>query len=275
MTNFIRNQENQKHNKSAHHRRDPTTPSPYIEELRLQYPDVPEIYRPVWQCSDDALLTCEEWSTFLAGTQKLLQDAAKICHQLAVHSDRTQPTQLTTQKNKLLCAVHRLETLLDELHLSYPMPSQTYYSLAKEYREIAGNVPQLLLNTEDQVIIWTPKLSSKKRSINNIFYWELKDMLGASNFAQYEKWHCDFCHVYHPDNWAGVLDVDNYNYKPIIDALVLAFGTQDSYDNFSYSCFNLPSSCLKAGCYICVCRREEKVRFFSEIESQIMGRKQV
>ena len=30
-------------------------PNPYQDQLRLLYPEVPEPYRPTWQCSDEYL----------------------------------------------------------------------------------------------------------------------------------------------------------------------------------------------------------------------------
>ena len=62
----------------------------------------------------------------------------------------------------------------------------------------------------------------------------------------------------------------NYFYKPIIDALALAFRAQDGFDYFSYSMFNHYSKTLKSGCYIRVCNRDEKVRFLEDFESAVL-----
>ena len=267
MTNFICN--SQKHNESAHHRRDPTTPSPYIEELRLQYPDVPANYQAVWQHSDDELRTCAEWSTILEATQISLQNAAQICHQLAMQSTRSQPSLLILQKNKLLSALHKVENLLTELGYRYPMPELTPYKLARKNPDIAPRIPQILHNSDKFLLLWVPSLPGKKRGTDSILFVELQEMLYLADLPRFQKWHTDFVHVYHPNDIAGVRDVDNYFYKPIIDAIARSLWSNDGYDNYSCAMYNLPSESLKPGCYIYICDRTEKVPFFDFFEDLI------
>lgn len=99
-------------------------------------------------------------------------------------------------------------------------------------------------------------------------------MLWDTDFAHFKKWHCDFIHVYHPDDAGGVYDVDNYAYKPIIDAFTRAFRTGDRLEHCSFSMYNYSSENIKTGTYIYICNRDEKVAFFQDFEKLVRGKNQ-
>ena len=98
-------------------------------------------------------------------------------------------------------------------------------------------------------------------------------MLWDTDFAHFNKWHCDFIHVYHPDDANGIYDVDNYAYKPIIDAFVRALRSRDSLDHFSCGMYNFGSKNLKIGTYIHIYKRDEKVSLFRDFEELITTQK--
>lgn len=105
-------------------------------------------------------------------------------------------------------------------------------------------------------------------------FQELQEMLWDTQFAHFDKWHCDFIHVYSGEDFEGIYDVDNYAYKPIIDAFVGALRTRDNFDHFSFSMYNYRSETLKKGCFIHVYKRDEKVAVFQKIEELTKGKDQ-
>lgn len=79
----------------------------------------------------------------------------------------------------------------------------------------------------------------------------------------------DCFHIYHPDRNGGVLDVDNYNFKPIIDTVALAMHAKDSRDNFSMSQYNIPDYSIKPGYYFHVYKRDQKVQILRNFQNKI------
>lgn len=236
--------------------------------LRRQYPEIPEEYIPCWQENDEFLPTSDEWLNLLISTDKAAQEVSSICRYLETKTDRMTVNRLSLEKAALLRALHKMEDLIEKLDWSYPIKGMGIYTLAKQDPSLTGRIPEILVNDGEQVLIWTPRLPAKSKWASSIGYKELDDLLHeeCTNLPHFDQWHCDFFHVFHPCNWAGVKDVDNYATKPIIDALARAFRTNDAYDNFSYSMFNMPSEMLKTGCYIHVYKRDKKVGFFRDFE---------
>ncbi len=248
----------------------PSTDYPdYLAQICHQYPGVPYPHLLTWDQSDRELPLDEEWQRILKATAVALRHGADVCEQFAANRNPTTCNELIQSKNALLCAVHKAEDLVTELTMNYPLPVQSNYKIAKSNPDIASRTPDLLINTEEHIIIWMPRLPSKHRGPNSLIFQELQEMLQVSRFPRIDQWHCDFLHVYHPTNLAGVLDVDNYNYKPIIDALVIALCSQDSFDHFSYGAYNMAHLTLKPGCYIHICKRQEKVPIFQFFEEMI------
>ena len=244
-------------------------PSPYQQIVAEKYPNVAESYRPQWDDSDAHLPENEEWKDLLARSVNDLEQAIRICQQLLDNPPAVMtPMTLTRFKNTLLRAIHKTEDVVTEISLSYPTPGQSNYDIAKSDPELAERIPQILLNTEEKIILWIPKVPSKSRGPESIIYQEFTEMLWANTFAHFNKWHCDFIHAYHPTNRLGVHDVDNHYYKPLIDAIAVAITSKDAYDHFSCSFYNFPSEKLKPGCYIHITKPDEKV---SDFEHFVVG----
>ena len=242
-----------------------------LNQIYQQYPGVPDPYPLAWDKSDRELPQDLAWQKMLKATATALCRGAEVCEHLSAKHGRTTCSGLVQDKNTLLCAIHKAEDLVSELTLNYPLPISGNYRVARENPDLAARIPALLHNDASRILIWMPTLPSKKRGSNSLIFSELQEMLQVNHFTHLDQWHCDFIHIYHPNNLAGILDVDNYSYKPVIDALTLALASQDSFDHFSFSAYNLPHLTLKPGCYIHICKREEKVPFFQFFEEMISG----
>lgn len=247
---------------------DPNAKDEFYMNLHLQYPGIPEMYFQRWMESDGYLPTSGNWLNLLIATDTAVQEVSAICRYLETKTDRMTVSRLRAEKASLLRAIHKMEDLFDELDSHYPTDGMSIYDLAKQDTTLTDRIPEILLNDSDQVLLWTPRLPPKNKWASNIGYRELQELLQkeSSNLPHFDQWHADFFHVFHPRNLVGVKDVDNYAHKPIIDTLARAFYTNDAYDNFSCSMFNLPSESLKIGCYIHVYKRCEKVGFFRDFE---------
>ncbi len=159
--------------------------------------------------------------------------------------------------------MHKAEELLAELSGNYPSNIRSH-SVLKQDSQLASCAPELLRNTPDRLLIWVPRLPSKSRGTKSLSYIELQELLWENSFAHFEQWHCSFIHTYHPKHCLGVLDVDNYYYKPIIDRIARALRTSDSFCRFSCSMYNYASEKLKPGCYIHISKNSEKVGNFED-----------
>jgi hypothetical protein len=235
-----------------------------LEIIYQQYPGVPAPYPLTWDRNDTELPLDDEWQHMLQATATALHRAVDVCNQLADRSERTTRNGLIHNKNALLCAIHKAEDLVAKLSTLYPLPTLSNYRIARSNLDLAPRTPALLHNGAERILIWLPRLPSKKRGTNSLLFQELQELLAESDLPHLDKWHCDFIHIYHPNNLTGILDVDNYDYKPVIDALTLALTTQDSFDHFSLSMYNLPHTELNPGCYIHISKRNEKVGFFQD-----------
>ena len=243
---------------------------PYFKHLAEFYPDVPEEYRPKWQQSDHSRINCDEHTQKMEYIAAALEKAADACRKLAVQSGTGSPRKITAATNTLLHAVHETEEVIIGLKYTYPQRHSSFYELASRIPEIAETVPKLLLCNDSEFILWMPYLPSKKRTPHDIIFHEAQDLLTFhSNLPRLKKWHCDFVHCYPHDGAEGVMDVDNYYYKPMIDIIARAMFARDSYDNFSVSLFNCPATEVKKGFYIHVYERAEKVRFLSDFTDRI------
>lgn len=245
--------------------------SEYQKELERLYPKVPQDIRPVWDRTDaehstNAKLRASLHASIHASTKAISAIQAEIGRE-----GRMTPQKRSQYKNILSEAVHKLEEQIDTISLSYPLPIDRDGYLLDIGTDTCDHLPSIILDTPEKIIIWMKRLPSKNESTRTLSITELRQLLYSHNLTPFKSWHCDFIHVYSPDNPTGIRDVDNYLYKPIIDLLAMALFAKDSLNNFSYAMYNLPSETLKSGTYICICKREEKVQFFQDFENQILA----
>lgn len=244
-----------KRNESSH---------PARPESAVHYRGVPEAQQHIWTRSDEELPSNHDWKNLLSKTKKSLSDAATLCEDLAAPTERMTIHRRNQYIGILATALHKVNELLYEVRWHYPLPNDNWYNLASANPEVAFEMPTLLVNTPDLILIHLPTLPPTRDAGANIIYQEFTGFLRLHKLSYFHKWHCDFIHVYNKNTL--VLDTDNYNFKPIIDALTLALGSRDCTDRFSYSNYNLPSETISAGCYIRITKREEKVGFFRDFE---------
>lgn len=238
------------------------------EDLRAKYPDVPPEQREVWERSDLELPQNHEWHNLISKARTAISKADSICANLLSPTQKMAPKQLNILLNNLRGTVHRLEDLMKELRWSYPLLNNNWYDIAVSDPLLQDEMPQLLENTPDRILIYTPNLPPNYNGTNSLYFLEFQGFLQTHRLCNFKKWHCDFIHVY-DDKPDGIFDADNYFYKPIIDALARAIGSFDCTDWFSYSKYNLPSKTIRKGCYIQITNRDEKVGFFQEFEGRI------
>lgn len=236
------------------------------EDIRYRYPGVPPPYHLAWARSDESAGINTERNTALSKAATALETAAATCKVLASKTTSMTYIELTEHRNKLAEAVHRGEDQLAELRYMYPMPANHWYSNSPLQDGLREFTPSLLTNTEDRILFWMPPLPAKSLRTNNLIFTEFTDLLHTHDFPHLGQWHCDFFHAHKEGNLTGVRDVDNYPYKPIIDALSNAFFAKDSYDNFSCAMYNISSNRLHPGCYIDVHKRNQKVRILTDFE---------
>lgn len=245
--------------------------SDYEKELEQLYPNVPEDVRPIWDRTDDVHPRNEPLHTMI---QTAMESIAKATVALQAEMDRGKrmtPQKRKRYKNALTRAIHDLEELVDEVSMSYPLPIGREGYLMDIGTESCDYLPRIILDTPEKIIIWMKRLPSKNESARFLGITELRQLLYSRDLPHFKKWHCDFIHVYSPDKPVGMLDVDNYLYKPVIDLLAMALFAKDSLDNFSYALYNLPSETIKSGTYIHICKREEKVQFFQDFEKLVLA----
>ena len=236
------------------------------EAIRHRYPGVPPPYHLVWARSDENAGLNTERKVALLKAAAAMDKASATCRTLASKTTNMTCVELAEHRNKLAEAVHRGEDQLADLRYMYPMPTNHRYSNTPSNEGLREFTPRLLTNTVDHVLFWIPPLPAKSLRANNLIFAEFTDLLHAHIFPHFGQWHCDFFHVHKEDDLTGVRDVDNYPYKPIIDALSNTFFAKDSYDNFSCAMYNISSNRLRPGCYIDVCKRAQKVRILTDFE---------
>lgn len=246
---------------------------PSTTELLMQYPQVPALYRPAWQDSDEALPLDEEWQQALQKTLAAVEAAKKTLCQLQHTGEAPMtPAQLKSLQQSLLFANHQLDDIITATTRQYPLPQRSFLSIASGNPNLEPYLPKLIIDHPDHLIIWLPALPPARRTVDTHIFKEFDGLLQTiGDRPQFQQWHCDFIHVFHPTALMGIRDVDNYNYKPLIDALTLAFGTHDCTDKFSSAQYNLLSEKLQPGCYIHVSKRCEKVPFFQFFEKLILA----
>lgn len=243
-------------------------PSPIEVELKKKYPGVPYPLSEVWERSDYDIPRNLEREELVNKTAEALAIAANLCPSIQDTNAPTTFAELQNYTRTLKGAVFRTEALLDEMQFKYPLPTKERYRHTRSDKSLQTYLPQILLNTEDRVIIWMPKMPTSSRTANNLLFAELLDLLYNEDFSHLQNWHCDFIHVF-PNGALGCRDVDNYPYKPVIDALAMAFRSRDSSESFSIGMYNLRTENTKPGCYVCVSKRENKACFFAEFEDLI------
>ena len=231
------------------------TPALYCDFLEEKYPDVPAPYRQVWAQSDEELAQGQERRDLIETTITALERAINVSKSMLVQDTETTLTKIRTTKNTLKAAVHRAEELLTEISLSYPLAQDRSHSLTVEEADGIGPIPKLIFSNENEFMIWLPYLPSRRRTTTSLLFQEIQSLLFNAEIPHVKNWHCDFVHCYNPKHIVGVYDVDNHDYKAIIDLLARAMYTTDSYDHFSCGMYNLATAELEPGCYIHVVKR--------------------
>ncbi len=242
----------------------------YQNEVRFNYPLIPGPYDTVWDRSDTEFSSNEDWHNSIRDTISSLTQAISKLENLAAKTRRMDPDSRAACKNALAEAAHKLESQIDSINFHYPLPSNQEGYLLDNGPVPQEDLPRFILDTPERIIIWTKPLPPKTEKASELVLTELRNLLYSHDLPWLQDWHCDFIHVYSPEDLIGVRDVDNYLYKPFIDALALALHTKDSYDHFSCAMYNFPSSAVKNGCYIHICKRAEKVSFFQDFEEVVL-----
>lgn len=249
---------------------------PYSTDHMADYPDVPDPHQTTWTISDQETRHSNDWQAHLSKTKSALLVAAEECDVLATATQQTTPASLTMSINRFKSSLYKAEDTIAALHDLYPLPAVRTPSDLAAQPDPAIPTPMLLYHSDDQILFWLPALPNKSRSTNSHLYTDFRELLQTHQFPLWGAWHCDFIHVFSPSNEGAILgarDVDNYPYKPFIDALVLALRTSDGAFNFSYSAYNFVSNSIQSGCYILVSKRDKKVGFFQDFENLISAQK--
>lgn len=249
---------------------------PYSTDHMADYPDIPFPHQTTWAISDQETRHSNDWQSHLSKTKSALLAAATECDALSVATQQTTPASLTSTINRLKSALYKSEDTIGALHDMYPLPAvRTPSDLAAQSAPDIP-APMLLYRSNDQILFWLPSLPNKSRSANSHLYTDFRALLQTHQFAPFGAWHCDFMHVFSGSNEGPILgarDVDNYPYKPFIDALVLALRSPDAAFNFSFGAYNMLSDRIKSGCYISITKRSQKVGFFNVFESFVLAQK--
>ena len=244
------------------------SPTPYETFLEEKYPDVPAPYRQVWEQSDEELAQGQERRDLIVRTITAHERAIQVSKSMLLQDTETTPSKLLATKNTLKAAIHRAEELLTEVSLSYPIVQDRSPSLEAEADSICP-IPKLIFSSENAFMIWLPHLPSRRRATTSLLVQETQGLLFSTDVPRLKSWHCDFVHCYHPKHIVGVYDVDNHDYKVIIDLLARAMFSKDSYDHCSCGMYNLATTALAPGCYIRVVKRESMDSFFKDFISQV------
>ena len=245
------------------------TESPIEAMFRERYPDVSEHYRQSWHRSDEVAQNNDDRTTATNNLIALMEQAISACRQLQEQTVPMTPNLLSSYKLPLSKIIHSAQELLDTLDGDYPIPGSNAYTQMIACKELSEIAPKVLRNTDEQIVIWTNALPSKYTKAANLYLEEIRYFLYSQDFPTFTDWHCDFIHVHPTTSLKGVRDVDNYPYKPVIDALAFALHARDSYDHFSYAAYNHPCDSIPSGCYICITKRAQKVGFFRDFENLI------
>ena len=243
-----------------------------MEDLDANYPQVPPLYRSAWQMSDEEISHDEKWQQALGKALAAVEAAKKtLCQFQHTGEAPMTPARLKSLQQSLLFANHQLDDIITTLTRQYPLQQRSFYSIAHGNPKLEPYLPKVIVDHPERLVIWLPALPPARRTVDNHVFKEFEGLLqNLGDRPQFQQWHCDFIHIFHPTSLRGIRDVDNYNYKPLIDVLALALGARDCTDQFSSAQYNLLSEKLKPGCYIHVSKRCEKVPFFHFFEDLIL-----
>lgn len=245
--------------------------TPAEAQIQARYPGVPYPLYYSWERSDRDMPRDLEQIASLGNTVAALELAAKACKTLLSKQEPMTPEMLNEILGRMTEAAFRVEDQLGDLRLKYPMPVKRHRNRVVSSPQLRHFTPKMLSCTDAQFLIWTPMLPAIGAEKNSIIFTTLFDLLLTAELPTISQWHCDFFHVFRPEQMIGARDVDNYPYKPVIDAIARAMFTRDCAEHFSCSMYNLCSENLTPGCYIRVTKRAEKVPFFTEFESSVLA----
>ena len=249
---------------------------PYLVRIKATYPDVPEPHYLTWDHSDQHTRKSSDWQAALSKAKSALVAAAKECDALAAADEPTRPKNLLVTANRLKSSIYRTEDILSSLSGMYPLPDTRNTSYTTNPDGLHEYTPKLLSVSSEQIIIWLPVLPPKNRNTNSHLFTSFRELLRSSDLPQLVCWHCDFIHVFQRPRQGlilGARDVDNYPYKPIIDALASSLKTHDSAFQFSCGMYNILSDRIDSGCYIRITDRSQKVGFWGDFENLISSLK--
>ena len=241
---------------------------PQPQSVTPNYPDVGEHYASIWLRSDTEAAANEEWQTLLNNAETALRHAADVVASLRAREKPMTPTAQNRYRVELVRAIHRTEDLVMEMLLRYPLPRKHPLICTGEDEQFC---PKVLFKSNSRVIVWLPFVParSQKFSSKEIILSELHSVLRDADLPSIPSWHCDFMNIYHSEKVGGILDVDNFDWKPIIDTIARAMKTPDGFNRFSCSMYDFVSDQLKIGCYIQISKRDEKIPFFRDFEKFI------
>lgn len=123
-------------------------------------------------------------------------------------------------------------------------------------------------HTDDCLILHLPHLPHRSFSGRNIATESLAAYLFRHrDLPRWNRWHCEFLHVFPCQLSRLPKDVDNYGYKRVIDLLAFAMGVSDGAACCSLSMDAVFSDSVPEGCYIKVSPKSSENPVFKEIEN--------
>lgn len=251
-----------------------STPAFDLEQQLVfrNYPEVPTNLREIWHRSDTETKHTVTWKDLLYDTIAKLNTASRFLEGLIAKEDVMTLTARKGIIKTLTAANNALEEVEENIGYLYPFPPIHNNSKPSVESDNEDNTyPRILLNTDDNILLWIIRLPHAEKGYNSHLLSEFKELLKANTFPHISRWHCDFIHVFNHDSTHGMYDADNYHYKPFIDALVKTFSSYDSGDHFSYSAYNYFTELLPKGCYLHITKRSEKVGFFRDFEDFVLA----
>lgn len=129
---------------------------------------------------------------------------------------------------------------------------------ADGWKEISQDIR--IHKADDVVCIYMPFIPPKKHTEHSfIIDLLLRQLMREMPFPKWQKVHILFNHVF-PTNVSGIpKDVDNYNYKPVIDRIARAMLFSDSAAHCSLEARAEFRDDCSAGCYILVTPDEDQL----------------
>ena len=136
----------------------------------------------------------------------------------------------------------------------------TFFQLAPSAKRTAVSMFQDLADmdpdsipvtvTETEVLIRTPYLPPRNVTKYHLCTELLAARLAITDLPRWTNWHADICQVYPSHMLRYARDVDNSDYKPVIDTLAIYLKTTDAAGHFSMSADAVADDTIPPGTYI-------------------------